>query len=1120
MKSSLAVRWLLLVLLWSAAASGAETVRLAIIPEEPALATVADLFTVTLSTNRQVALVEREQLDRVLREQANASANGRDFIKLGQLLGADGLLVLQRAARDGSDVLTCRMIAVKPGVALVIEAAPWPLEKPVEWCQRVAPRFAALFPKLQVARQDAVPISVLNLRSAVRSRENEALERELTLLLIHRLTRERELFVLERQHLHEALFEKELRPEEESPFWTGRYLLDGVLDKSGFDPERLTINARLASAQGVAADIELTGPRKNPAAVADALVGKVLAALHRSPGGGEWKPVQEAAQFFDEAKWAFRWSLWPEAQAASESAWALGLRTPEVAALRIRAYGEEVMRIDLTVTRQTVPRVPEAARLKPARRAVELFSQDAALVFTNGPSTNREWFELGLHTLQRAASMLDGFHNTAELRPGNEEALATLREATRKLIPVLDASRPPRGQWEKLSESHHWRANLEKLDLVKWHQGGVWFDRPEDSLPMFRQMLETGSHPQGLPRIVGWTWADRKRVPAVVRQFVESLRGSTNGFVRLEGLYLAVEREPFDGEGRFHARESELLAALWENRTNLWADAGVMTIVRRTKEALCTKYGLIFVAPLDREPWRSFVCGFRKDYLENAAAWNEAVFLELFSRDSSSYSAAEAAELSPLVEPCKQRLGVKGYPAQRFDDAFHILSQRGGLADRTVAVASPRKPVEFAELFPGLAGNAGEVLPVKFIPWRLRNEGLASGAEPRVTRLIQRGGKLWAMVRYVIEEDSFLMNFPTTYVVVDLTTGACDEIPFPPALGFPDAHFEVTEDSLFASVGDHLQRYRFKTKTWEKVVVPIEGGASITAIGDALYLGSRESLLELDPKTHGVRVLASSRRRPADNELDELWKTDARVFAWPDGWLGVQTGSDVFSLDPTNRVWSKASPPADPRRRKMIPLVSTEGVELLLTKSDRHRLLAFRNHGKDVVSCFLFDKPIWGRIPPAPMEPSFAEPRWQWPTPFDLEYACLLAEQGGLWVWQPRRIPNRFNTPQEPVVFRDGRNATLLWFESGRRQALPLAFRFEKDGQPFDPFEAEQNSHMGWFYGLGPPMPHCLLIPEGMVVSCAWAKPGHWLIPKAELEARLKSLREKLPEAAITGGTK
>ena len=196
----------------------------------------------------------------------------------------------------------------------------------------------------------------------------------------------------------------------------------------------------------------------------------------------------------------------------------MGLRTPELAALRIRAYGEDVMHIDPSLGNLFIPAVPEAAKLKPVQRATELFCQDATLVLTNGSATNFEWFELGVHTLRRTASTLDGFYHAAELRPGNEEALATLREATRRLIPVLEASRPPGNQWEKLPQSVHWRSTLEMLEQVKWHQGGVWFDRPEDSLAQFKQMLETGAHPEGLPRLAGWTWPDRKRVPAVTRR--------------------------------------------------------------------------------------------------------------------------------------------------------------------------------------------------------------------------------------------------------------------------------------------------------------------------------------------------------------------------------------------------------------------------------------------------------------------------------------------------------------------------------------------------------------------------------------------------------------------------
>jgi len=173
-----------------------------------------------------------------------------------------------------------------------------------------------------------------------------------------------------------------------------------------------------------------------------------------------------------------------------------------------------------------------------------------------------------------------------------------------------------------------------------------------------------------------------------------------------------------------------------------------------------------------------------------------------------------------------------------------------------------------------------------------------------------------------------------------------------------------------------------------------------------------------------------------------------------------------------------------------------------------------------VVPLFLFDKPGSNWLPKTPPEPGFGEPRWDWPTPFDLEYTCLLAEQDRMWAWQPRNIPNMFTAPREPLAFHDDRNATLLRFEPGRRQALPVALRFEKDGQGSDPFAARQNSYMGWFNGLRPPLPHHLVIPQGLVLSCAWATPGHWLASKADLDSRLEELRAKLPKPAVTGGSK
>ena len=67
-------------------------VKLAIVPESAAAATAVDLLTAEFSKNDQVLMLERAEIDKVYREQS-LSAGHRDYLKLGQILGADGLLL-------------------------------------------------------------------------------------------------------------------------------------------------------------------------------------------------------------------------------------------------------------------------------------------------------------------------------------------------------------------------------------------------------------------------------------------------------------------------------------------------------------------------------------------------------------------------------------------------------------------------------------------------------------------------------------------------------------------------------------------------------------------------------------------------------------------------------------------------------------------------------------------------------------------------------------------------------------------------------------------------------------------------------------------------------------------
>src|SRR5439155_18949099 len=110
----------------------------------------------------------------------------------------DGLIMLDVIERDGRLLLSARFAAVKPGVVLDFAEFVFPLAETSQWSNLIVRRFEPLFPKLGILPRDAVAVSTLNLRSAIKSRDGEGLERQLNFLLFRRLMHEKQVFVLER----------------------------------------------------------------------------------------------------------------------------------------------------------------------------------------------------------------------------------------------------------------------------------------------------------------------------------------------------------------------------------------------------------------------------------------------------------------------------------------------------------------------------------------------------------------------------------------------------------------------------------------------------------------------------------------------------------------------------------------------------------------------------------------------------------------------------------------------------------------------------------------------------------------------------------------------------------
>jgi len=583
---------ILLFYLCISSAGAGELPRLALVPAEPGLAPAADFLTAEFSKNNSVEVLERAQIEKIYEEQAIATGQ-KDFLKLGQLLGADGILVLEIVGKNERKSLSLRLTAVKPGAVLQQRDYPWPLETMEGWSSLVMRQFQPVMPKLRVLSKDALPISILNLRSAVRSSEAEAMERQITLLLQNRLTQERDLFVLERRNLNQLEQEKELKRGEDAAFWNGSYLIEGAIDQSGYSKEMTTIDARLVP-PGNAAPIKLrvSGPRTNLIVLADTLSREIMDKLRRRPGGSEWNPKQEAERYVEEATWAIKWKMFMEAQAAADAAWALGKRDLDCALVRVKSYAGVVppitggyqvgsfesqdfgsalefierllerypgrvgyLRRGSKVDYASVGKLPDPASIDRANVALMLYGDFAETLSANEPKMDSPWYLLGLETLEAASQVLEYFHFLPREVPPVAGKLAELRGRARSVAQWLY-------HWPSVRASYWVGDRLVSSDALSYLSQGrnifsctadwgcLWQDKPEETLALYRDLMSSPvfaylNHrlwfrPLQRPRLAAWNEQDRLRIPAIWGGFLEEIARSTNVIVQLEGKFLAL----------------------------------------------------------------------------------------------------------------------------------------------------------------------------------------------------------------------------------------------------------------------------------------------------------------------------------------------------------------------------------------------------------------------------------------------------------------------------------------------------------------------------------------------------------------------------------------------------
>jgi len=442
----------------------------------------------------------------------------------------------------------------------------------------VARYFEPFWAKLKVVAKDAVPISVVNFRSAASSAEAQQVERQLTALVIERLTRERTIFVLERRRIELLAREKEFDLDD-SEFWSGAYLLEGVLDPQSYSKGTLTVSARLVPPEGgLPLVFEVGGLRTNLADVVDRVVAGVVSAIKLSPTVTEWNASEEARQFFAEATWALRWKMYPEAQAAAESAWALGKRDLECALVRIRAYVDEVPGILPTNVMRFHAGKPDLRYVRIAEPLNSRFCDNALcalqyyyefcrtypegmrMTITPGPDTHTgsysDWYRLGLDVLEAATRILQYYYFRPDARAQVADKLPELRALACQVADLI-ANEPSVREsyfvgdrlvpYDELADTIGTSPNI--FDCMV-RCGCFWQERPEDTVALYRRLMSSPVfcyihtafwfRESLQPRFVAWNETEERSIPLVAEAFLNELSNSTNPLLRLEAKALRL----------------------------------------------------------------------------------------------------------------------------------------------------------------------------------------------------------------------------------------------------------------------------------------------------------------------------------------------------------------------------------------------------------------------------------------------------------------------------------------------------------------------------------------------------------------------------------------------------
>lgn len=395
-----------------------------------------DILTEKLSKESGIVLVERSEIEKVLREQeiaAFGTSTAVDSIKTGHLLGAQGVIIVKAFDFDGESVLSARLVAVEPGAIVNVWVNDTKMHNDsLTWGTAAAQVFIPSLGKLAVSKTDAIPVSILNIRASWNNESGLRFANKLRLLMELRLMMQKEVFILERWRLGALQWEKNLQETAEQ-FWTGAYIVEGRLENFSEEKDTVEISVFLSRpGQEKPEIIRQIGKLSEPVALANSISNELLVKMGKHPTEGtleSWKVEMESSAYANEAFWAYRVGQYETSRAAADAALTLGNDSPDLRFVNVKSHLAEFAEKNSF----SVGRVEQFRVIANADIRGDLLTKEKISILINGVQAckefamgspdnatkfwgpNNDWRVLCAETISCAASVLKRIENDKTL---------------------------------------------------------------------------------------------------------------------------------------------------------------------------------------------------------------------------------------------------------------------------------------------------------------------------------------------------------------------------------------------------------------------------------------------------------------------------------------------------------------------------------------------------------------------------------------------------------------------------------------------------------------------------------------------------------------------------------